>query len=252
MISRYRKTEALRAPKAAKNELELGGRLAPFADRLSLPTRRSTSDYIADALRAAIFDGQFQDGEELNQVELARYFKVSRIPIRESLRRLQAEGLVSNVVHRKAVVIGLSLEEIIEQIEMRAVLEAYLVEVAGPSVTPAGLAKMHAYCDAAEAITDYGPAWVETNWAFHRSIYEAADRPAAILLVEQMQLRVERYVRRAGRHERLRSAAAEHRSIVEALKIGDFAEAAARMRQHIMHTADEVRHHFEQRDLRNA
>ena len=61
-----------------------------------------TSDYIVEALRAAIYDGQFADGEELNQVELAAYFKVSRVPIREALRQLQAEQLVRSVAHRRA------------------------------------------------------------------------------------------------------------------------------------------------------
>ena len=56
--------------------------------------RKTTTDYLAAALRTAIYDGQFADGEELNQVELAQFFGVSRVPIREALRQLQAEGLV--------------------------------------------------------------------------------------------------------------------------------------------------------------
>src|SRR5437763_11394222 len=86
----------------------------------ALRERKTTTDHIASALRTAIYDGQFQDGEELNQVELAQYFNVSRVPIREALRQLQAEGLVRNVAHHKTVVEGLSLDDILELIEMRA------------------------------------------------------------------------------------------------------------------------------------
>ena len=89
-----------------------------------LRERKTTTDYLAAALRTAIYDGQFVDGEELNQVELANFFHVSRVPIREALRQLQAEGLVRIVAHHQTVVAGLTLPQILELIEMRAVLES--------------------------------------------------------------------------------------------------------------------------------
>src|SRR4051794_22192488 len=64
-----------------------------------LAERRTASDEVADTLRGAIINGQFDDGQELNQVELARHFGVSRVPVREALRRLQAEGLVTAEAH---------------------------------------------------------------------------------------------------------------------------------------------------------
>src|SRR5436853_263909 len=98
----------------------------------ALRERRTTTDYIASALRTAIYDGQFEDGEELNQVELAQFFNVSRVPIREALRTLQAEGLVRIVAHRKTVVVGLTLDELLQLIELRAVLESHLVFKSAP------------------------------------------------------------------------------------------------------------------------
>jgi DNA-binding GntR family transcriptional regulator len=123
----------------------LGVAAARFARLAAEPSgraRKTTADHIADALRAAIYDGQFADGEELNQVGLARYFKVSRVPIREALRRLQAEGLVSDAAHRRALVIGLDLGQIVEAIEIRAVLEGHLVAKAGPRLDAATLARL--------------------------------------------------------------------------------------------------------------
>lgn len=222
--------------------------MSKIAVGFSLRDRKATSDHIADALREAIHDGQFEDGEELNQVELARHFEVSRIPVRESLRRLQAEGLVSNVAHRRAVVIGLDLDEVIEQIELRAVLEAYLVEHAAPHIPKPAFAKLYKICDETDRITDYGSGWVAKNWTFHRMIYGFADRAAAIALAESMQLKVERYVRRAGSPERLQAAAEEHRQIVEALERGDGAAAAEGVRKHILHTAQAIRRLWETSD----
>ena len=154
---------------------------------------RTTPDYLAEALRVAIYDGQFKDGEELNQVELASYFKVSRVPIREALRQLQAENLVEIIAHRRAVVVGLDLEEMLELIEIRAVLEGFLLEKAGPRLDAGALQRLNDLCDEADRIRDYGYNWVLKNWEFHRTLYKPSGSKAAIAMVEHLNLRVERY-----------------------------------------------------------
>ena len=228
-------------------EKSLGVTAARFA-RLSLDPalreRKTTSDYIADALRAAIYDGKFADGEELNQVELAGYFQVSRAPIREALRRLQAEGLVSSIAHRRAVVIGLELTEIIELIEIRAVIEGYLVEKAGSKLNAESIRRLRRLCDEIEGIETYDYNWVMKNWEFHRVMYGPSRSAAAIDMAEQLHRKVERYIRRTGRSERLRSAANEHRRILAEVERKDFAAAGAEMRDHIFNTGEEIRRHF--------
>jgi len=209
----------------------------------ALRERRTTADYIADALRAAVYDGQFGDGEELNQVELAHHFKVSRVPIREALRQLQAEGLVNNAAHRRAVVVGLDLGELLEQIEIRAVLEGHLVAKAGPRLDAEALQRLKDLCDEMDRNEDYGYNWVLQNWEFHRTLYQPSESKAAIALVERLHLKVERYVRRSGRIERLREAAAEHRRILADLERKDYAAARKHMQEHILHTGDEIRRH---------
>ena len=79
-----------------------------------LSDRRTTSDQIADVIREAILAGEFDDGEELNQVALAKHFHVSRVPLREALRQLQAEGLVTAKAHQRAVVSSLSVDRVLE------------------------------------------------------------------------------------------------------------------------------------------
>lgn len=100
----------------------------------ALRSRRTTSDYVAEALRAAILAGRFEDGQELNQVELADHFGVSRVPVREALRQLQAEGLIEAQAHRRAVVTGFSPERILEMFELRMLLEGFLLEKAAPNI----------------------------------------------------------------------------------------------------------------------
>lgn len=219
-------------------------RFARVLDAHPAREQRTTPDYIADALRVAIYDGQFKDGEELNQVELASYFKVSRVPIREALRQLQAENLVRSIAHRRAVVIGLDLEEMLELIEIRAVLEGFLVAKAGPRLDAAALRRLNDLCDEADRIRDYGYNWVLKNWEFHRTLYQPSESKAAIAMVEHLNLRVERYVRRSGGIKRLRQAAAEHRRILKDVERGNFAAARTRMQKHILQTREQVRRHY--------
>lgn len=207
----------------------------------ALRERRTTTDYLASALRTAIYDGQFADGEELNQVELASYFNVSRVPVREALRQLQAEELVRIVAHRRTVVAGLTLDEILELIEMRAVLESYMVRKCAPRIDKATMSRLRQLCDEMDRITDYGANWVLRNWEFHQTLYKADNSKIMIDAVERIHLKVERYARQAGTDSRLREAAAEHRQILGHIERKDYAAASATMHRHVMHTGAAIR-----------
>jgi len=205
-----------------------------------LRERKTITDYLATALRTAIYDGQFADQEELNQVELAAFFGTSRVPIREALRQLQAEGLVQSIAHHRTIVTGLSLPELLEAVEMRAVLEAYLLRKAAPKMDKADLARLQKLCEESGRIKDYGSQWVLKNWDFHRSLYSRSDSPRIVSTVERLQLNIERYARRAGNQQRLHQAADEHRQIVKALERKDIAKACGLLERHIMNTGRDI------------
>jgi DNA-binding GntR family transcriptional regulator len=216
----------------------------------ALRERRTTADYLVSALRTAIYDGQFADGEELNQVALASYFNVSRVPIREALRQLQAEGLVRIVAHRRTIVAGLNLEESLELIEMRAVLESFMLRRCAPHIDAAGLDALRRLCDEMDRITDYGPNWVLRNSEFHRTLYRTNSSNTMMNLIEQIHLKVERYARQAGTQSRLREAAAEHRQILHYIEQKDYANAGAVVERHILNTGEAIRRFRERRDTR--
>jgi len=214
-----------------------------------LRQRKTITDYLAAALRTAIYDGQFDDNEELNQVELADFFGVSRVPIREALRQLQAEGLVKNIAHHRTVVTGLTLPQILETIEMRSVLESYLLQKAAPKFEKADVEHLNKICADTDSIKDYGSRWVLKNWEFHRTLYGRSASPTIIEVVERIQLNIERYARRTGSTERLRQAATEHRQIYKAIERRDFKKACDLLRQHILHTGDAIRRRLEKETL---
>src|SRR5437868_10445798 len=92
-------------------------------DTEAVRRRRTTPGMVADVLRDAIRSGDLKGGQPLRQDELAAQFGLSRIPVREALRRLEGEGLVTVNPHRGAVVSILSNEELHEICEIRVALE---------------------------------------------------------------------------------------------------------------------------------
>lgn len=209
----------------------------PLTGLPSLVDRQTASDHVADALRQAIVSGQFQDGEELNQVELAQHFNVSRVPIREALRRLQAEGLVSAEAHRRATVIGLNRERGEEIFAIRAQLESFMLRRAAPHLTKDDLAALTDLCARMDEIASHDhPQWLELNRRFHHVLLAPSRSPVAMAIVERLVRQVERYLRRSGGVQRASEAGKEHRQILRALSRGDIDRAEAVLSKHILST----------------
>src|ERR1051326_30154 len=96
--------------------------------------RQSLTSAVADKLRDKIVRGEIHEGEQLRQDAIAREFQVSRIPVREALRQLEAEGLITIIPHRGAVVSSLSPADIEELFDMRAVLECEVLRLSIPNL----------------------------------------------------------------------------------------------------------------------
>lgn len=185
--------------------------------------------------------GRLEDGQELNQVALAEQFGVSRVPIREALRQLQAEGLITAAPHRRAVVAGLTLDGLLEIFEARVLLEAYLLDM----VLDRGHADVDALrriCDAAEGDLSHDE-WLARNREFHQMLYRGSGSRIALVLVDQLAARIQRYLHlwSSGTGvRRERQANAEHRSILDAVERRDGDRARLELELHISHTRDQV------------
>lgn len=177
---------------------------------------RTRQEIIAERLRDAILRGYFKPGQKLDQNEIAEMLKVSRSPIREALRTLAAEGLVEVIPHRGAVVAELSLAELEEILVLRGVLEGMAARLAVPKMDAERLKHLEAVLQELTQTTDLD-RWMELNHRFHYIIYEAANRPRLLALIDNLRNTVTPYMREfVASTEHWREAAASHRTIYEA------------------------------------
>lgn len=193
----------------------------------------SSSDVIYDALRDAIIRGEIAEGESLRQDSIANMFGVSRIPVREALKRLEAQGLAVSQRYKGVVVAALSPTQITEIFEFRALIEPALIALAVPRMTEDSLDLARQSCAAFAGGTD--PArWGDLNRQFHTSLYRDADRPYFFSVLAKTNDMVERYVRLVlSIVQGMRAAAAEHQAILDACAARDAPLAAELTHLHI-------------------
>jgi DNA-binding GntR family transcriptional regulator len=198
--------------------------------------RRTLAVDVTSCLRSAIQSGLLPDGIELNQVALAEHFGVSRVPVREAMRALEAEGWISARAHHRAVVQAVSPERVDQIFELRALLEAHCLGRAIRTIDSVRIKRLRAICDQMDKLTDHN-AWLAANRQFHRTLLESPGSDLATELIEQLTSQVERYLRlRGGGPMRESQAGAEHRAILNAVVRRNPRKARDLLRSHIGNT----------------
>ncbi|MDI2027596.1 GntR family transcriptional regulator [Saccharopolyspora sp. TS4A08] len=192
------------------------------------------------ALREDILNGERPAGSRLREEQLAEDFGLSRTPVREAIRRLQADGLVQVVPNRGAEVVSLSAEDFEEMFGLRSVLESYAARHAALR-GEADAARLHELCDAMERqldrLDDDGAHEEITrlNLEFHQLIHQAGGRrllPELLSRVIEVPL-VRRTFHRYTTAELHRSFT-QHRELAEAIAAGDGDWAQAVMQSHVL------------------
>jgi DNA-binding GntR family transcriptional regulator len=198
-----------------------------------LGRQASSADVIYDALRDAIIRGEIPEGEALRQDSIAQMFRVSRIPVREAMQRLEAQGLVVSERYKGVVVASLSPGQILEIFEFRALVEPAVIEAAVPRMQDRSLLEAQRFCDDFGAETDPG-RWGDLNRQFHTCLYADCGKPYFLSVVDRTNDLVERYVRLVlFLTQGMRSAVAEHQAILDACKARKPTLAADLTRSHI-------------------
>lgn len=196
------------------------------------------NSFVEEQIREAIVRGEVIPGEWLRPDEWARRLGVSQTPIREALRKLEAQGLVTVYPHRGAQVSGLDLAEFVEVYQIRAVLEGLATRLAVSGSSDTEQADLIAVLDTNQermitaSAAQNGVALRQANQAFHMAIYAAAKSPRLEQLIINLWTTFpwDTLGLVPGRPER---AEREHIAILEAVRARDADRASALITQHV-------------------
>lgn len=188
--------------------------------------------HLADAMRKAIISGELAPGSALRQEDLARRFASSRMPVREALRTLDAEGLVRLHPNRGAIVAPIDADELRENVEMREAAELLAMRLAMPHLSNAQIDKAAAIH--AEAVEAEASALGALNKAFHMTLYAPCGRPRLLAHISGLHDIAERYLRfTLTELDYVGRSAAEHEALLDACYRRDDKAAQALLSRHI-------------------
>lgn len=228
----------------APSRSSLAERMAP-----SIATARSQEvtalNLVLAAVRNAILSGAIQPGERLRQEELAEVFETSRIPVREALRALEYEGLVTSEPHRGFTVTTLDADHVDEIYELRILLESQAVRLAVPLLTDEDLRDIEAFYQAMVDAPDPDQA-LAAREQFYQRIYAVSGRPRLVGLI----VRLRQEVARALRWPTLQHGASFHEQFFTAIKEGDAERAVAQLTAHYGRVAVLIRRYLREAEAR--
>jgi DNA-binding GntR family transcriptional regulator len=201
---------------------------------------RTAPEVVADALREAIHRNEYAPGEQLHQEEIAQKFGISRIPVRDALRQLQAEGLVDLYPNRGAFVSDPSPEELREVFHLRILLETYALRLAVGRYTAEDLTRCRELLERLEQTRERAE-WSRGDHAFHAALYAPCGQTRTLGLIENLRGSVNRfYFLHFSPEQNGATNDQEHRRLLAACERGDGLEAVALLEAHLMRALREV------------
>lgn len=192
-------------------------------DELSSLTKPpSIEDLVISHLRKAIITAQLKPGESLDQEELAQQLGVSRTPVRQALRVLASENLVTFYPRRGAVVAELSVKEIETIFLIRKLLEGPAARMGAEKTSSKITATLENLYAKMCTTTDDPSRWLRLDREFHTTIYDAGNYPRLTQMIKSLRDDVERYVRvYIDVDDNIPRSNATHKLILEAFSAGD-------------------------------
>ncbi len=201
------------------------------------PPKLLLASTIVEELKRAIQDGDLKPGERINEAELASQMGTSRGPIREAIRMLTGMGLVTPVPNRGVFVRQVSIPEMIEIYDMRALIFGYACERATEFMTAARLKTLQSLMAQMEsaARAGRGAQYYEINLRFHRTVLEFSNNKRAAAAYESCVKELHLFRRPAFAYAaKMTRSNEEHRAILEAMASGTGALARKIGEQHVL------------------
>lgn len=152
----------------------------------------STADLLAIELRRLINNGSLRDGDRLIERDLATHFSVSRVPLREAIRQLEHDGLVAIFRNRGAIVRTLSVDDLEEIYQLRALLEGEAVFQSVKNLSSEILARAELTHTLLASTTDFEKQGL-LNREFHDLLYSGCKNQRLLTLINDSRNQIERY-----------------------------------------------------------
>ena len=193
----------------------------------------SIADQIFEQLERDILTGKYQRGEVLSEMRLSAELGVSRTPIREALRRLEQENILSDS-NRGAVVVGISREDMLDMYEMRIQIEGLAAQRAAACISQQQLQQMRETLDLHRFYiekpgSDHADQIKDLDSRFHQLLYESSGSKAFYETLSTLHKKMTKFRKASvSRHSRAVESLEEHEAIFEALSRHD-GEAARQL-----------------------
>ena len=193
-------------------------------------------DWAYEQIREWIINGELPPGSRIEQEQLATRLSISRIPLREGLARLSAEGLLHGRAHQRLIVTELTLEDARDVYCGREALEGVLAAEAATRAGGRELSELRTILDAQRSLLSAGDAddFRRCDRDFHHAVYRLAGMPKTFNAVTGLFAMSQRYVRLyLSDADRTASSYREHAEILAAIEAGDGDLAARLTREHV-------------------
>lgn len=188
-------------------------------------------------------------GQPLRQDDIAEHFSVSRMPVREALRQLEGEGMVSFYPHRGAVVSELSYKEVVEIIEIRISLETMALRKVFTLLGEEEFQRAEEVLQSIDEEDDLNTRWGDLNWRFHATLFAPAERPRLLSIIKAQHTAFERYIRVHLALSDYEKPQREHYELLDTCRRGEEDEAIDQLTRHINDTGDLLLSHLKSSNL---
>ena len=192
-------------------------------------------------IHSAIRMGHYRAGERLLPELIASEIGTSRMPVREAIRRLATEGLLTIRPNRGVTVNGLDVTDMQEVFEMRAVLEGLAARLALPQMTEVAIRQLEDLLDRIDDRSGIQPDWTSAHRLFHETLCRHSGRPRLLRQIASLHSVVEPHMRLwVLQVDRPLSARADHQDLIDALRSGDADRCESTMRKHVIDTVPDL------------
>ncbi len=205
----------------------------------------TAQELVLVSVRKAILAGVLAPGGRLRQEELAEIFGTSRIPVREALRALEYEGLVTSAPHRGFTVSALDADDVEEVYDLRILLESQAVRLTLPLLTDDDLEELEVLFGVMQAAREPDEQ-LAARERFYLRLYSVTGRPRLVGLIMRLRQEVARVLRWAT----IQHSSSIHEHFFEAVRVGDAERAVAHLSSHYRRVAVLIRRYIKEAEAR--